>query len=42
MMLLRTINKLLKKKSVNWTWNDRLVPIRKRSMSRLYTVTLLI
>ena len=28
--------------SVNWTWNNRLVPNRKRSMSRLYIVTLLI
>ena len=28
--------------SQNWTWNNRLVPNRKRSMSRLYTVTLLI
>ena len=27
---------------VNWTWNNRLVPNRKRSTSRLYTVTLLI
>ena len=26
----------------NWTWNNRLVPNRKRSTSRLYTVTLLI
>ena len=26
----------------NWTWNDRLVPNRKRSTSRLYIVTLLI
>ena len=26
----------------NWTWNNRLVPSRKRSMSRLYIVTLLI
>ena len=26
----------------NWTWNKRLVPNRKRSMSRLYIVTLLI
>ena len=25
-----------------WTWNNRLVPNRKRSMSRLYIVTLLI
>ena len=28
--------------SKNWTWNNRLVPNRKRSMSRLYIVTLLI
>ena len=28
--------------SENWTWNNRLVPNRKRSMSRLYIVTLLI
>ena len=28
--------------SENWTWNNRLVPNRKRSMSKLYTVTLLI
>ena len=26
--------------SSNWTWNNRLVPNRKRSMSRLYIVTL--
>ena len=26
----------------NWTWNNRLVPNRKRSVSRLYIVTLLI
>ena len=26
----------------NWTWNNRLVPNRERSMSRLYIVTLLI
>ena len=26
----------------NWTWNNRLVPNRKRSMSRLYIVTLLV
>ena len=25
----------------NWTWNNRLVPNRKRSTSRLYIVTLL-
>ena len=28
--------------SENWTWNNRLVPNRKRSMPRLYIVTLLI
>ena len=28
--------------SYNWTWNNRLGPNRKRSMSRLYIVTLLI
>ena len=28
--------------SKNWTWNKRLVPNRKRSTSRLYTITLLI
>ena len=28
--------------SQNWTWNNRLVPNRKKSMSRLYIVTLLI
>ena len=28
--------------SYNWTWNNRLVPNRKRSLSRLYIVTLLI
>ena len=28
--------------SQNWTWNNRLVPNRKRNMSRLYIVTLLI
>ena len=27
---------------MNWTWNNRLVPNRIRSMSRLYIVTLLI
>ena len=26
----------------NWTWNNRLVPNRKRTTSRLYIVTLLI
>ena len=28
--------------SENWTWNNRLIPNRKRSTSRLYVVTLLI
>ena len=28
--------------SYNWTWKNRLVPNRKRSMSRLYIVTLII
>ena len=28
--------------SENWTWNNRLVPNRKRSTSRLYIITLLI
>ena len=28
--------------SYNWTWNNRLVPNRKRSTSRLYIVTLFI
>ena len=28
--------------SYNWTWNNRLVPNRKRSTSRLYIVTMLI
>ena len=28
--------------SSNWTWNNRLVPNRKRSTSRLYVITLLI
>ena len=26
--------------SYNWTWNNRLVPNRERSMSKLYVVTL--
>ena len=30
------------RKQQNWTWNNRLVPSRKRGMSRLYIVTLLI
>ena len=29
-------------KQQNWTWNNRLVPNRKRSTSRMYIVTLLI
>ena len=28
--------------NMNWTWNNRLIPNRKRSTSRLYIVTLLI
>ena len=28
--------------SQNWTWNNRLIPNRERSMSRLYIVTLII
>ena len=28
--------------TVNWTWNNRLVPNQERSTSRLYIVTLLI
>ena len=28
--------------SYTWTWNNRLVPNKERSTSRLYTVTLLI
>ena len=31
-----------KSKSENWIWNNRLLPNRKRSMSKLYIVTLLI
>ena len=27
---------------MNWTWNNTLVPNRKRSTSRLYIITLLI
>ena len=30
------------RKQQNWTWNNRLVPNRKRSASRQYTVTLLL
>ena len=32
----------VRKQQLNWTWNNRLVPNRKRSTSRLYIVTLLI
>ena len=32
----------LLRNSENWTWNNRLVPNRKRNASRLYIVTLLI
>ena len=32
----------IRKQQLNWTWNNRLVPNRKRSTSRLYIVTLLI
>ena len=31
-----------RKQQLDWTWNNRLVPNRKRSMSRLYIVTLLV
>ena len=31
-----------RRNSENWTWNNRLVPYRERSTSRLYTVTLFI
>ena len=30
------------KKQQNWKWNNRLIPNRERSMSKLYIVTLLI
>ena len=33
---------ILHSDACNWTWNNRLVPSRKRSTSRLYIVTLLI
>ena len=33
---------VIKRDSWNWTWNNRLVPNRKRSTSRLYIVTQLI
>ena len=32
----------VKKQQFDWTWNNRLIPNRKRSKSRLYIVTLLI
>ena len=32
----------VRKQHLNWTWNNRLVPNRKRRTSRLYIVTLLI
>ena len=32
----------VRKQQLNQTWNNRLVPNRKRSMSKLYIVTLLI
>ena len=32
----------VKKQQLDWTWNNRLVPNRKRSTSRLYIVILLI
>ena len=32
----------VKKQQLNWTWNSRLVPNRKRNTSRLYIVTLLV
>ena len=32
----------VRKQQLEWTWNNRLVPNRKRSTSRLYIVTLLI
>ena len=35
-------NKIKLKKKKNWTWNNRLVPNWKRSMSRLHIVALLI
>ena len=39
--LLRNLN-AGQEASYNWTWNNRMVPNRKRSTSRLYIVTLLI
>ena len=32
----------VRKQQIDWTWTNKLVPNRKRSMSRLYIVTLLI
>ena len=32
----------VRRQQLDWTWNNRLVPNQERSMSRLYTVTLLI
>ena len=32
----------VKKQQLEWTWNNRLVPNRERSTSRLYIVILLI
>ena len=32
----------VRKQQLDWTWNNRLVPNRKRSTSRLYVVTVLI
>ena len=40
--LLRSLDAGQEATGSNWTWNNRLVPNRKRSTSRLYTVTLLI
>ena len=36
------LRNLYARQEATWTWNNRLVPNRKRSTSRLYTVTLLI
>ena len=40
--LLRSLDAGQEATGSNWTWNNRLVPNRKRSTSRLYIVTLLI
>ena len=40
--LLRNLYAGQESNSWNWTWNNRLVPNRKRSTSRLYIVTLFI